>query len=91
MRDAFRNVGIEEKDIRDGLKDMAGSMPILADAFARFGGTPEGLAEFRQFLGRGMSQLVPALKQGADGVQKLYEEAAKTHSVLDKVTAERLE
>jgi hypothetical protein len=83
MGGAFHNIHISADQLQAGLKDLPGFLDLLADKFKEFGATPEGLVIFRDVLSRGMSKLIPALRDGGEVLEALKRRAHETGSVLD--------
>lgn len=78
---AFEALKISADELTAGLQKPAEFLDVLANRWERFvtnSDTPAaGVASFRDILGRGMSELVPALARGAEHFRELKKEAGE--------------
>lgn len=84
---AFKALGISVKDSDGKLKSAD---TVLKEMAKRFAEAPDGVnktAIAMQIAGKSGAELIPLLNQGADGIAKLTEEAAKLGIVIDEQTA----
>lgn len=88
-REAFLAMGISLAEMKAGLNDVPGFLDRVADGFVRMGDGAARTAAFRDVFGRGMREMVPYLKDGAEHIQKLNAAAEKTGAALTDTQIQR--
>jgi hypothetical protein len=88
---AFREAGVDVKDIKSGHEKLDGVLEQVADRFQHMpdGATKTALA--MKLFGRAGAELVPLLNDGSVGIKQLREEAEKIGVVIDNDAAASLE
>jgi len=89
--DAFAALNISQRDMKATGGDMYQVMEMVADRFQRM---PDGInksAIATELFGRSGTELIPALNQGAGGIEKFRAEAQALGLVLDKDAIEKME
>jgi hypothetical protein len=89
-REAFLAMGISLEQMKAGMNDLPGLLSLMADGFVRMGEGAGRTAAFRDLLGRMFQQLVPYLKEGAEGIAKFNEAAEETRAPLSEDEIARL-
>lgn len=80
--DVFKRLGISQKDMSAGEKDM---LPLLEEVMDRFEGMKNGIdktALARLAFSRGGADLIRFLNQGSEGMKRFTEEAEEMGQVL---------
>lgn len=80
----FAKLGVQTKDAAGNTKPMAEMLPEIADAFSKLKSEPEQVAFAMKIFGRSGAGMVPILKQGSDGLRKVYDEFERLGGGLRK-------
>ena len=83
---AFKALGITEEELKRASTDLEYGLRLLAEKFVEFQDTPSKTAAYIAILGRGMEQLIPYFKDGAEGIDRFNKMARETGAVLDNQT-----
>ncbi len=89
-REAFLAMGISLAEMKAGLTDIPGFLLRYADGFKGMGEGAARVAAFRDTAGRALKDLVPYLKDGADGIHRLNEETKNTGAPFSEDEVKRL-
>lgn len=87
---AFKQVGLNAKDVASGNLSLDQSLMQIADRIAAMEDGPEKLALSIALLGKGGGTLIPMLNQGADGLARLRKEAADSGYVISNAASTAL-
>lgn len=68
--EAFRSLGLEQKDIAAGNRDFTEGVTRIADAFGEAEGSAKRQAAAQALLGRGYQSLLPMFSEGAKGLEE---------------------
>ncbi|MGI8593940.1 MAG: hypothetical protein ACR2ML_06165, partial [Solirubrobacteraceae bacterium] len=69
-RRAFRNLGIDQRDLARGQRDFSGLVGQVADGLGRMEGGTKRQATAQALLGRGYQTLLPMFAQGSKGLRE---------------------
>lgn len=86
IRKAMEALGISQEQIKS-FRSAEDALPVLADKISKLGTVTEQLQFAKKF---GIEALLPLLKQGADGIKGLMDNAQQLGLVLDNGTISRL-
>jgi hypothetical protein len=89
QRDAFNNLGISTKFLRDNSNDAQAVLYKLADGVKAAGTGAETTAQLIPLMGRGAAALEPALAKGTDGLKELQKAAEETGGTMNDVEKEQ--
>lgn len=78
----FARLGITQREVTAGSKDLGSFLPRLADAFGDAAGGAERQASAQQLLGRGYQTIVPLFADGAKGLKEQQKWADKYGATL---------
>ena len=84
---AFEKLGIEVVDANGELKRTPALLSEAAEALSGLSNETEQIALAQDIFGRGGSQLLPLLLEGADGIDELRKKARELGFVLDSETS----
>lgn len=86
IRKAMEALGISQEQIQS-FRSAEDALPVLADKISKLGTVTEQLQFAKKF---GIEALLPLLKQGADGIEGLMNNAEQLGMVLDESVINRL-
>ena len=89
-REAFLAMGISLDEMKAGLADVPAFLLRYADGFKAMGEGAARTAALHDTLGRSMKGAVPYLRDGADGIRRLNEEAKNTGAPFSEDEVKRL-
>ena len=89
--DAFKALGVEVTDASGQLKGQHELLLETADAMSKIENPTQRSALAMQLMGRGGRELLPMLMEGAEGIQRMEEQAKKLGLVLTGDTAKSLD
>ena len=88
----FRELGVEVKDGSGKLKELDVLLEDVADGLQKTEGSTKRLALAQQILGRGATELLPLLSEGAEGIRALRAERGELGATIsDKFANESAE
>lgn len=81
-RDMFAKLGISQRELQAGAKDISPLMGKVADGLNKLGPGADRGAIAGKLLGRGWSDLIPVLRDGSKGLQEQLDMANKYGATL---------
>lgn len=82
----FSRLGLSQKDVLEGSKNLSSFLPRLADAFGQAEGGAKRQASAQQLLGRGYATVLPLFADGAKGLKEQQQWADKYGATLTNNT-----
>lgn len=87
----FKQLGIDTDFLREHQNDLEAVLRKVADAYAAHADGAAKSSNATAIMGRGGTELITVLNQGADGLDKMKSKAEELGAVMSTETAERLE
>jgi len=82
----FTRLGLSQRDVLSGSKDLDSFLPKLADSFGKAEGGAKRQASAQQLLGRGYATILPLFADGAEGLKEQQKWADKYGTTLNEKT-----
>jgi hypothetical protein len=83
VADAFARLGLSARDAHGDIESVDEFLPEFAEAIKRVGNPAQQTALAVAVLGKNGALLLPALREGAEGIEHLTERARESGAVLD--------
>lgn len=91
VTDAFRDLHLSTAQLKNGTKDLDGTLGIIADAFAKLPDGPKKVAIAMDLFGKSGKQLIPFLNAGSSGIGALRQEARDLGAVMSNESVSALD
>lgn len=89
--EAFHNLGISQEELAATGGDVSKVIPLLADAFGKYGSNAQAASNFNEIAGRSFEHLFRLMLDGKVSMEELEEEATKLGITWTTKTAQAAE